>query len=64
MVYATDVQAAAPEVLGIEIPPDVNVVARYPIATLVQSHDAADFVAFVLSDRGSAILAEHGFGAP
>lgn len=64
VVYVTDIAASADEVLGIEIPAAVNVEVRYPIATLGSSADGGDFVAFVLSERGRSILAEHGFGTP
>ena len=64
IVYVTDVVAAEGDVEGIEIPPDVNVQATYPIAVLDESEDGAEFVAFVLSDEGQAILARAGFGAP
>ncbi|MFD5215473.1 molybdate ABC transporter substrate-binding protein [Microbacterium sp. NPDC058345] len=66
LVYATDVigradlQAIAPE--GAD-----KVVNHYPVAALddAPNADAAEaFVAFVLSDAGLGILAEHGFGAP
>ncbi len=67
IVYVTDVLANDDEVDGIEIPADVNVDAVYPIATVAESEnaDSADaFVAFVLSDAGRQILADHGFLPP
>ena len=67
VVYASDLVAAADRVDGVAIPDDVNVVATYPIAVLADAPApdvAARFVAFVLSERGRALLAEHGFGAP
>lgn len=67
LVYATDVQAADGALEGIT-PDNVDVaVNRYPlaVATSAPSADAAAaFAAFVLSDAGQAILADHGFGAP
>jgi molybdate transport system substrate-binding protein len=66
LVYATDVvgddavESFVPEGAG-------DVVNRYPIAALAEAPNpdaAAAFVAFVLSDAGRAILADHGFGAP
>ena len=66
LVYATDVigrddvEAIVPD--GAE-----DVVNRYPIATLSEAANrpaAEAFVAFVLSDAGRRILADHGFGAP
>lgn len=64
VVYVTDVVSAGSAVEGIEIPADVNVEARYPITSLGGAGEAADFVAFVLSDEGARILAKNGFGAP
>lgn len=66
-VYRTDAASVADEVDVIEIPPEFNVVAQYPIATLTGSGNpdaAAGFVQFILSDEGQAILAEFGFGPP
>ena len=67
VVYRTDVIAAGEAAEGVEIPDDVNVTASYPIAVLGASahgNAAADFVRFVLSDAGQAILREAGFGNP
>lgn len=67
IVYVTDVLAGAGDIAGIPIPDDLNVVARYPIATLEAPHrseEAAALIAFVLSVDGQAILASHGFGPP
>ena len=67
IVFATDVAAAAGAVLGIDIPSAFQVEATYPIAVLASSphpDTAADFVAFVLSPPGQAVLATHGFLAP
>lgn len=67
IVYASDLVAAGERVTGVEIPADDNVTAVYPIARLADAPNpvAADaFVAFVLSEPGQAILAEHGFSAP
>lgn len=66
LVYATDVvgrsdvEAVVPEGAG-------EVVNRYPIAALKDAANpdaAAAFVAFVRSEAGQKILADHGFGAP
>ena len=67
VVYTSDLVAAAGRVEGVAVPDDVDVVATYPIAVLADApapDAAARFVAFVLSPRGRAVLAEHGFGAP
>jgi molybdate transport system substrate-binding protein len=67
IVYRTDVIAAADQAAGVEIPPDDNVTAEYPIVvTTTAADDAAAqaFVDFVLSLDGQRILASYGFGAP
>ncbi len=67
LVYRTDVLAAADVVEGIELPAGVEAGAAYPIAALDQGNRSqlgSHFVEFVLSDRGQAILADHGFAAP
>ena len=67
IVYATDVEAAGGAAQGVAIPADVNVVAKYPIASVKNSKspgvDAA-FIAFVTGPEGQAILAKYGFGKP
>jgi len=66
IVYVTDVRSTD-GVEGIDLPTAVNVIAEYPIAVLTNAPNpvaAAAFVAFVLSDAGQAILADHGFSAP
>lgn len=65
IVYVTDVVAAGGDVLGIEIPVDQNVIARYPIAVLAGSSETAQaFVDFVLSAEGQGLLEAIGFGSP
>ena len=64
IVYISDV-VAAPDLKSIEIPDGLNVIAEYPIAALSQSpvQDlAADFIAYVLSPEGQAVLQKWGFG--
>ncbi len=67
IVYFTDVKAAGDKASGVDIPAAVNVVAKYPIASIKSSThpdiDAA-FIAFVTSPEGQAILATSGFGRP
>lgn len=64
LVYVTDI-AADPEVEGVDIPEDVNVVATYPIAPIDGAPQAAsDFVEFVLSEAGRQILSEYDFQLP
>jgi molybdate transport system substrate-binding protein len=67
LVYVTDVAAAGDDVEGISFPESADVVNTYPIAPVADSDEsdlAADFTAFVLSDTGQGILADHGFGPP
>ncbi len=66
LVYTTDV-ASSDLVEGIEVPPEWNVDAEYPIAVLAGAphpDEAAAFVAFVLSEAGWVILGGYGFLAP
>ena len=67
IVYASDIVAAGSRVAGVDLPAEHNVTATYPIARLAgaRNPEVADaFVAFVLSARGQAMLAEYGFTAP
>lgn len=67
IVYASDLVTVDDRAQGVEIPDESNVVARYPIATTREGPNpdgAQDFVDFVLSDGGRAILASYGFGPP
>jgi molybdate transport system substrate-binding protein len=67
VVYVTDVLAAGDDVVGVEIPPDVNATTTYPIASLEESEhakEAAAFVDLVLSDDGAEVLEEAGFQSP
>lgn len=67
ITYVTDVVAAGAAVAGVGIPAAHNVTAIYPIVALHQAPNpdgAAAFVAFVLSDRGRALVADHGFATP
>ncbi len=66
IVYASDA-LTAPELEVIEIPTQYNVLAEYPLAvtaTSTQPDLAGEFVAFVLSAEGQAILQKWGFGPP
>src|SRR4029079_9697625 len=64
VVYVTDVTADVQEdVMFIEVPEELNVIAEYPIA-LVTNGDAAvgqAFIDYVLSPAGQAVLEAHGF---
>jgi molybdate transport system substrate-binding protein len=64
IVYASDV-AAASDVKSIPIPPDLNVIAEYPIAVLTESplpDLASEFIEYVFSPEGQMILDKWGFG--
>lgn len=67
LVYRTDVVAAGDAVEGIEVAGAASVVNRYPIGVLTgaaAAQLATDFVEFVASADGRAVMAEAGFGAP
>lgn len=63
IVYVSDAVAVL-ELLRIEIPADVNVLAEYPIAPLANSGDpesANQFIDYVLSSAGQVTLLKWGF---
>jgi len=63
IVYISD-SIAAPQLLTIDIPMNFNVVAKYPIAVLINTPKpalAAGFITYVLSPAGQAILKKWGF---
>jgi molybdate transport system substrate-binding protein len=71
LVYVTDVKAAGDDVVGVEIPADLNTSTDYPIAAVTnqdadaeQQATARAFVEFVLSSNGTAVLEAAGFAAP
>jgi molybdate transport system substrate-binding protein len=65
IVYSTDVTPALGDAVRvIQIPPEFNVIAKYPIAAVKGANNEAGaraFIAYVLSPAGQAILARHGF---
>jgi molybdate transport system substrate-binding protein len=64
IAYATDVAAAGDAVAGVEIPPEFNVLAQYPVTVTAEAPNAEGaqaFVDFVLSGAGQAILSSYGF---
>jgi molybdate transport system substrate-binding protein len=65
IVYSTDVTPALRDAVRvIQIPPEFNVIAKYPIAAVKGARNEAGaraFVAYVLSPAGQTILARHGF---
>jgi len=67
IVFLTDAQSAADKLQFITIPDEINAEAVYPIAPLKASPNPAlaeQFVQFVLSDEGQAVLASYGFLPP
>jgi molybdate transport system substrate-binding protein len=64
VVYTSDVVTAGAGVRAIDIPPAVNTVNRYPIATVGDDPLAREFVDLVLSERGRAVMRDAGFGLP
>ena len=67
LVYRTDVRAAASDVDGVEFPESAGAINEYPIVVLKGSRNrtaAQAFVAYVLSDKGRAVLTAAGFQAP
>lgn len=61
-IYSTDV-AARPELRGVS-PRAAQIVNTYPIGTTSESRLGAEFVEFVLSERGRSVLGSYGFGQP
>lgn len=65
IVYSTDVTPAIrAAVRVIQIPPEFNVMAKYPIAVVKGARNetgARAFIEYVLSPAGQAILERHGF---
>jgi molybdate transport system substrate-binding protein len=64
IVYRTDALVSRGAVEVISIPPELNVVAEYPIAVLRGAPRpglARAFIELVLSSAGQAALARHGF---
>ncbi|MBS1838351.1 MAG: molybdate ABC transporter substrate-binding protein [Actinobacteria bacterium] len=67
IVYLTDARAAGSEVATVTIPAALNAVARYPIAVVESTTNAAAstaFMRFVLGDTAQSVLRHAGFGAP
>lgn len=67
IVYRTDVASAKGAVEVVTIPPELNVIAEYPIAALEAAPHpelAKAWVALVLSEQGRQILATAGFRLP
>jgi len=65
IVYRTDARSAGDRVRTVDIPPEVNVVAEYPIATVARCPNpelARAWVAVVRGPEGQAALSAAGFG--
>jgi molybdate transport system substrate-binding protein len=63
IVYISD-KIAAPDLKTVEIPAELNVAARYPIAPLSKSANAETakaFIDYVLSSEGQSVLQKWGF---
>ena len=66
IAYVSDI-VASPDLKTIEIPTELNVIAKYPIAPLAASPNAEiaqAFIDYVLSADGQAILQKWGFAPP
>jgi molybdate transport system substrate-binding protein len=66
IAYVSDI-VASPDLKTIEIPTELNVIAKYPIAPLAASENAEvaqAFIDYVLSAEGQAILQKWGFDPP
>jgi len=65
VVYTSDISGdASDQVIRIDIPEPLNVIAKYPIATIENSPNeklAQAFVDFVLSPEGQEVLTKYGF---
>jgi molybdate transport system substrate-binding protein len=67
LVYRTDAKADASDVDGLEFPESARAINEYPIVVLKNARNktaARAFVAYVLSDKGRAVLTQAGFQAP
>jgi molybdate transport system substrate-binding protein len=64
LVYATDIRSAGGELEGVQIVGADRAVNHYAIGAVSAGEAAEQFIEWVLSDEGQAILADHGFGAP
>ncbi len=67
IVYVTDVKSAGGRVSGVEIPDQYQVIARYPVAVVRGSKNAAlanRFVEYLVSPAGQGVLGDFGFSKP
>ena len=66
-VYATDANAAGDDVRSIELPDEIQVPIRYPVAMVAatkRGEQAQEFVDLLRSDKGRKALQDAGFGLP
>jgi molybdate transport system substrate-binding protein len=64
VVYMTDAATVCNDVAIVRIPPELNVIAEYPIATLEGAPHpelARAWVGLVLSEKGRLVLAKAAF---
>ena len=65
LVYTSDVIARVTSTVEIIAVPGIEQIkTRYPLVAISDRNESHAFVDFVLSDRGLAVLAAHGFGPP
>jgi molybdate transport system substrate-binding protein len=67
IVYHSEVIASEGQVEGIKIPTEFNIVAKYPIGIIKNSankNQAQEFIDFLLSPKGQALLNQYGFKTP
>lgn len=67
VVYRSDTSAAGARVAVVPIPPEINVIAEYPIALVSgasRADLANDWLKWVLSEAGRAKLVRAGFSVP
>jgi len=67
LVYRTDAKASSADVDGIEFPESAGAINEYPIILLKGAPNKAAaqaFLAYVLSDKGKAVLTAAGFQSP
>jgi molybdate transport system substrate-binding protein len=67
IVYHSEVIASDGQVEGIKIPTEFNIVSKYPIGIIKNSANkkvAQEFIDFLLSPQGQALLTQYGFKTP
>jgi molybdate transport system substrate-binding protein len=66
-VYATDAKAAGDKVRSVELPDQIQVPIRYPVAIVAatkREEEARTLVDLLLGDKGRQTLKDAGFGLP